>query len=309
MWQKDLSWRVCGWLCAAGLLTACGTAATRQEVKVKGSDTVLPIAQQFVEQYKAVNPSAVISVTGGGSGVGIAALLNQTTDLAMASRRIKLSEKLKLKEAHIAFGELTVAYDALAVCVHPSNPVQGLTRQQLEGLYTGQITNWQEVGGPNLRVVAYSRENSSGTHEFFKEMVLDGREFAPTALMLPATGAVIQSVSQTPGAIGYVGLAYLEKTVKALPVSYDGGKTYVAPTLENALNETYPIVRPLYFYYAEADYPRLQPFLDYISGPAGRAIVRATGFVPTAEATKANAATEATDSTQTPTPAHGTASH
>jgi phosphate transport system substrate-binding protein len=251
-----------------------------REIKIKGSDTVLPIAQQFAEQYKNAGHNEEISVTGGGSGVGIASLLEGTTDIAMSSRDMKISEKLKLSEQKVDFVELTIAYDALAVCVNPNNPVRGLTREQLEGIYTGAITNWQDVGGKDLKIVAFSRENSSGTHEFFKTMVLNGKEFAATALMQSATGAIIQAVEQTEGAIGYVGLAYLEPRIKALPVSYDQGKTFVQPSLASALDKTYPIVRPLYFYYPTSKKDVINDFLSYITSAKGQDIVRSIGYIP-----------------------------
>mgnify|MGYP002934760870 FL=1 len=195
-----------------------------------------------------LTPSARVTVTGGGTGVGISALLDQTTDIAMASRAIKFSEKMKAKAAGEDLAEVPIAYDALAVVVHPSNPVKQLTRQQLEDIFRGKVTNWQQVGGDDRKIVVYSRETSSGTYEFFKESVLKNKNYMSSSLSMPATGAIIQSVSQTRGAIGYVGLAYVSPRIKTLAVSYDG-QHYAAPTLENAINKTYPIVRPLYYYY------------------------------------------------------------
>lgn len=289
MWQKRIVRTVFVWLAVSLTLVACGPASTIQEIKIKGSDTVLPITQKVVENYKKKNPSLEISVTGGGSGVGIAALLSGTTDIAMASRRIKLSERLKLKQANVPYVELIIAYDALALAVHPGNPVNQLTRQQLEAIYTGEITNWKQVGGQDMKIVVYSRENSSGTHEFFKEIVLEGREFASTALMMPATGAIIQSVQQTPGAIGYVGLAYLEGAdVKPVDVSYDNGTSYVTPSIVNAKNGTYPIVRPLYYYFPEASQGDHKPFLDFLTGTEGQRIVKELGFVPLGQEVQEN---------------------
>ena len=199
------------------LLLALAAATTgMQAQRIKGSDTALPIAQQ-------------------------------TADIAMASRAIKFSEKMKAKAAGEDLAEVPIAYDALAVVVHPSNPVKQLTRQQLEDIFRGKVTNWQQVGGDDRKIVVYSRETSSGTYEFFKESVLKNKNYMSSSLSMPATGAIIQSVSQTRGAIGYVGLAYVSPRIKTLAVSYDG-QHYAAPTLENAINKTYPIVRPLYYY-------------------------------------------------------------
>ena len=194
--------------------------------RVKGSDTLLPLTQELAEQYLKKEPGAEVIVTGGGSGVGIAALPENTTDIAMASRQIK--------------------FDALAVVVNPSNPVGRLTREQLEAIFRGKITNWKDVGGEDRKIVVYSRETSSGTYEFFKESVLENKNYMSSIL---ATGAIIQSVRQTKGAIGYIGLAYLNPYVKPLAVSYDGGAHYAVPSVETAADGSYPIVRPLYYYY------------------------------------------------------------
>ena len=187
--------------------------------RIKRSDTVLPLTQALSDMYMNEHPSASVTVTGGGSGVGISALMEGTTDLAMASRRIKYSEKMKMKQAKHQPEEVVVAYDALAVIVNPENPVNRLTREQLEGIFRGKITNWKEVGGEDAKIVVYSRETSSGTYEFFKESVLHNKNYMSSILSMPATGAIIQSVRQTKGAIGYVGLAYLNPYVKAVPVS------------------------------------------------------------------------------------------
>ena len=203
-----------------------------------------------------------------------------TTDLAMASRRIKFSEKMKMKQSGHTPVEVVVAYDALAVIVHPSNPVKRLTREQLEAIFRGKITNWKEVGGPDARIVVYSRETSSGTYEFFKESVLHNKNYMAGVLSMPATGAIIQSVSQTRGAIGYVGLAYLNPRVKALAVSYDGGRHYVEPSVKAAMARQYPVVRPLYYYYDQANAAKVRPFLQYIASQAARAKTLELGFIP-----------------------------
>ena len=258
--------------------TGDGNAATT--ITIKGSDTVLPLAQQEAEKYMQKNSGASITVVGGGTGVGISAMQEGTTDLAMASRALKTEEKLKLKGADKDVKEALIAYDALSVVVHPSNKVKQLTREQLEGIFTGKITNWKEVGGIDEKIVAYSRETSSGTYEFFKEHVLDKKNYAPGILMMPATGSIVQSVSQTNGAIGYIGLAYETKEVKALAVSYDQGKTFVAPSVEAAKNKTYPISRPLYFFYDAAVESKVKPFVDYVLSAEGQNIVQETGYVP-----------------------------
>ena len=262
------------------LLAALGLTAAASAQKLKGSDTLLPLAQKAAENYSEKNPSAHVTVTGGGSGVGLSSLREGTTDIAMASRRIKFDERVRMQQAGRPVEELTVAFDALAVIVHPSNPVSRLTREQLEGIFRGKITNWKQVGGEDRKIVVYSRETSSGTYEFFKESVLKHRNYMPAVLSMPATGAIIQSVSQTPGAIGYVGLAYLNPEVKALAVSYDGGGSYVAPTFDNARSKSYPIVRPLYFYYTKSNEAAVRPLVDYLTSDEGQAMVASIGFIP-----------------------------
>ena len=262
------------------LLAALGLTAAACAQKLKGSDTLLPLAQKDAENYSEKNPSAHVTVTGGGSGVGLSSLREGTTDIAMASRRIKFDERVRMQQAGRPVEELTVAFDALAVIVHPSNPVSRLTREQLEGIFRGKITNWKQVGGEDRKIVVYSRETSSGTYEFFKESVLKHRNYMPAVLSMPATGAIIQSVSQTPGAIGYVGLAYLNPEVKALAVSYDGGGSYVAPTFDNARSKSYPIVRPLYFYYTKSNEAAVRPLVDYLTSDEGQAMVASIGFIP-----------------------------
>jgi phosphate transport system substrate-binding protein len=251
-----------------------------QKFKIKGSDTELPLTQNVAEEYMKRNKNANLMVTGGGTGVGLSALLNGTTDVAQASRSLRMDEKLKLKNEGKAYKEVIIAYDAIAIIVHPSNKVSQLSREQLEAIYTGKITNWKDVGGENLKIVAYSRETSSGTYEFFKEHVLSKKNYTPTTLLMPATGAIVQSVSQTKGAIGYIGLGYLEKTVKAVKVSYDNGVTYVAPSVAAAKNNTYPISRPLYYYYLTSVETTVSPFIKFVLSSAGQQIVLKTGYVP-----------------------------
>jgi phosphate transport system substrate-binding protein len=255
-------------------------SAQKVVCKIKGSDTCLPLSQKFAEVYGRNNAGSGLSVVGGGSGVGIAALLSGTTDIAQSSRKMKIDEKLKIQETGKAVKEVIIAYDALSVIVNPSNPVNKLTREQLEAIFTGKISNWKQVGGQDLKIIVYSRETSSGTYEFFKENVLKKKNFASNALLMAATGAVVQSVSQTKGAIGYVGLAYIEKDIKALQVSFDQGKNFVTPNVANAMSKKYPITRPLYYYYLTSKDAAFKPLINFILSSEGQKIVLAEGFVP-----------------------------
>ena len=261
-------------------IIALAIAINVQAQRIKGSDTMLPLSQKEAEVYMQTNNTAKITVTGGGSGVGIAALIDGTTEIAQASRKIKMDEKIKLQEAGVTYKEVVVAFDALAVVVNPNNPISQLTREQLEGIFTGKIKNWKEVGGEDMKIIVYSRETSSGTYEFFKEHVMNKKNFASDVLSMPATGAIIQSASQTKGAIGYVGLAYLNKEVKAIKVSYDKGKTYIGPSMENAKNKTYPVVRPLQYYYNTKFETKVKPYLDFVLSTEGQKIVEQVGYVP-----------------------------
>jgi phosphate transport system substrate-binding protein len=254
--------------------------ASSVSVTIKGSDTVLPLAQKEAEEMMKTNPEVSVTIVGGGTGVGITALLDGTTDIAMASRELKTEEKLKFSEAKKEIETVTIAFDALAVIVNPANKVGQLTREQLEKIYTGQIKNWKEVGGEDAKIVAYSRESSSGTYEFFKEEVMDKKNYASDILSMPATGAIVQAVSQTKGAIGYVGLAYETKEVKQLSVSYDQGKTFVAPSVASAKDKSYPISRPLFYIFDKANAAKVKTVVDYALSPEGQKNVSEVGYVP-----------------------------
>jgi phosphate transport system substrate-binding protein len=251
-----------------------------QAQKIKGSDTCLPLSQKEAEDYMNANPSKTVTVTGGGSGVGISALIEGTTDIAQSSRKIKFEEKQKIRESGNLLKEVIIAYDALAIIVNPNNTVTNLTREQLEGIFTGKITNWKEVGGSDLKIVPYSRETSSGTYEFFKENVLKNKNYMSGIMSMPATGAIVQSVGQTKGAIGYIGLAYLNKDVKAIHVSYDKGKTFTEPSVKAAKDGVYPIVRELYYYYIAKNEKQVRPFIDYVLSATGQKTVSEIGFIP-----------------------------
>lgn len=262
----------------AFMLAAC--SRDNSSLKITGSDTVLPLTQKEVEVYMRRSPESKISVTGGGSGVGIAALAEGIVDIAQASRKMKFEEILKIGSKGKAVEEIVIAYDALAVVVNNDNVISNLTREQLEDIFTGKIQNWKEVGGDDIKIIPYSRETSSGTYEFFKEHVLENKNYKNGILSMPATGAMIQSVSQTRGAIGYVGLAYLDKAVKAVHISYDSGRSFVEPSFENAGNRSYPIVRPLYYYYLTASESKVDSFIRFVRSDEGQQAVKQLGYIP-----------------------------
>ncbi len=251
-----------------------------QKIKIKGSDTMLPLTQMLAEEYMKRNIDASVIISGGGSVTGISALMGETTDIAESARNLTEEEKQKLAKAGKPVIETTVAFDALAVIVNPNNKVSQLTLQQLKAIFTGTVTNWKQVGGDDLKIVIYSRQPSSGTYDFFKEHILNNNNFASDVLQMPATGAIAQSVSQEAGAIGYVGLAYLDKTLKPVKISGDKGATYIAPSVESVKNKTYPISRPLFYVYPERLKDAISPFVDFVLSTAGQQLVLKTGYVP-----------------------------
>ncbi|MDR0971167.1 MAG: phosphate ABC transporter substrate-binding protein [Bacteroidales bacterium] len=232
--------------------------------KVKGSDSVLPLSQNEAQAYQKKGGN--VSVTGGGSGVGIAALIDGTTDIAQSSRELKFSERAKLKSLKKDIKEVTIARDALTVIINPNNKVKKLTVEQLEKIFTGEITNWKQVGGDDMKIIVYCRESSSGTYEFFKEHVMNNKNYASSVLSLPATGAVVQSVKQTKGAIGYIGLAYVTEGIKEVEVMKD--------------NKKFPIIRPLLYFYDVKNEKKVKPFIDFVLSSEGQNIVKQTGYLP-----------------------------
>ena len=262
----------------AAMLAIAGSSYAGN-ITVKGSDTLVILAQKWAEVYMSTHAEAKIQVTGGGSGVGFAALQNQGTDIADASRQIKGKEK----EACIkAFGkvptEYKVAIDGLSVYVNNSNPVKELDLAQLEGIFTGQIKNWNEVGGNDAPITIYSRENSSGTYEFFKEHVLKGKDFSATAQTMPGTAALLQAVNKDVNGIGYGGAAYGEGA-RALGVKKDAASPAILPTEETVLHQTYPIWRYLYNYVNPAlDKGEIRAYLNWIRSDEGQKIVKDVGY-------------------------------
>ncbi len=250
-----------------------------------GSDTLVNLALAWAEDYMRLHPEVRISVTGGGSGTGIAALINGTVDLANASREMKPEE---LKQAHangITPKEFTVARDAIAVVIHPSNPVTGLTIEQLSQIYTGHITNWREVGGEDRPIVLLSRESNSGTYVYFLEHVIRRGDphneslFSPDTLLMPSSEGISAEVRQNPNAIGYDGLGYVTPDQKMLAVATSEEGPYVLPSIDTVNQGLYPISRPLYMYTAGEPTGVLKDYLDWIRTEGQKHVIR-LGFVP-----------------------------
>jgi len=266
---------VLGGVVAATMTAHAGT------ITVKGSDTLVILAQKWAEVYMGLHPGTKIQVSGGGSGIGFAALQNQSTDLADASRKIKAAE---ISACIKAFGkrptEYKVALDGLSVYVNEENPIKELTLDQLEVIFTGKVRNWKDVGGLDAPITVYSRENSSGTYEFFKEHVLKGRDFAASAQTMPGTAALLQAVAKDKSGIGYGGAAY-GKGARALLIKKDEGSAGIEPTEENVIKGTYPIWRYLYVYLNPAlDKGEIAAYLNWIRSEEGQKLVKDIGYFP-----------------------------
>lgn len=249
-------------------------------ISIRGSETVLPLAQREAELFMLDDSMPSLEVTGGGSGVGIKALLENTTDIAMSSRELRIEERMNFASSGVDLIEQPIAYDVLAVIVHPNNSIKQLTREQIQLIYTGRITNWKQVGGKDEKIVLFSRESSSGTYEFFKDHVLNKHNFSASALCSSSNGAIVQSVSQTPGAIGYVSVSHLNTAVKPISVSYDQGKSYQQPSTVIEELKNYPISRPLYFIYPRKGAEHAQPYINFVLSVKGQALVKAEGYIP-----------------------------
>lgn len=280
----------------ASLLLGCSTPTTSAEastptsietIENKGSDTMVNLALAWAERYMAENPNVRISVTGGGSGTGIAALINNTVDIANASRAMKPEELEEARANGIEPFEITVAQDAIAVVVNPANPVEQLTMQQISAIYTGQITNWTEVGGEDRPIVLLSRESNSGTYVFFlEEVVREGKKesdllFSPDTLLLPSSEGISAEIRQNPNAIGYDGLGYVTPDQKALAIAVSPTSLFVKPSLATVKDGSYPISRPLFMYTPGQPTGPVKAYLDWVL-TEGQREVKDLGFVPLA---------------------------
>lgn len=281
-------------LIAVLFMSSCGPASSAETasdspaayIENKGSDTIVNLALAWAEKYQGDHPNIRISVTGGGSGTGIAALINGTVGIANASRQIK-SEEIKTAESNgVEPLEHIIARDAIAVIVNPQNPVDKLTLQQIADIYSGKIKNWQEVGGEDRPIVRLSRETNSGTHVYFLETVLrmgnskDKTLFSMDTLLLPSSEGIIAEVRQNPNAIGYDGLGYVPHDLKMIAIAETEGGAYVLPSIATVNDKSYPIARDLYMYTDGQPQGALQEYLDWILSTEAQEIVAELGFVP-----------------------------
>lgn len=262
------------------------TAVAAVYLENKGSDTMVNLALAWAEFYQELRPEVRISVTGGGSGTGIAALINGTVDIANASRRITEGELQAARAGGADPEEFIVSRDAIAVIVHLSNPVQNLTLQQISDIYSGKINNWSELGGEDRPIVRLSRETNSGTHVYFLEEVLrlgdpENRTlFSMDTLLLPSAEGITAEVRDNPNSIGYDGLGYVTADMKVIAIARDLQSQYVLPSVETVNDGSYPIARDLYMYTYGQPEGIVKEYMDWIFSPEGQEIVAQLGFVP-----------------------------
>jgi len=252
----------------------------RGRVTVKGSDTMVILVQLLAEEYMTRYRGKIIQVTGGGTGIGVAGLINKVTDIANASRPLTSEERERIKKA---WGkepkEVKIALDGITIYVHPENPIKEISLEQLKSIYTGKVKSWKDFGWEDRPIIVYTRENNSGTYVFFKEHVLDNEDYTNRAQSLPGTGAVVDAVSKERYSIGYGGVAY-SKGVKILPVKNDNKSKAYLPTEANIRKGLYPISRALYMYTCNYDDPDVKSFIDWILTPDGQKIVSKVGYFP-----------------------------
>lgn len=259
------------------VLTAFGIAFAGN-ITIKGSDTLVRLGQKWAEEYMKENPGSVIQVSGGGSGTGIAALINGTTDICQSSRPMKEKEYKQAQDKGITPYEVAVALDGIAVFLNEKNAVAELTLAQLKGIYTGVITNWKEVGGADRRIILYGRENNSGTYAFFKEHVLNEEDYADQTQTLPGTAAVVNAVSKDEWGIGYGGIAWA-KGVKDCAIKKNDTSQAVLPTMETVSDGSYPISRELYWYFNGAPTGELKTLVNWALSPEGQKVAEGVDYI------------------------------
>ena len=273
-------------LAALLLLSACSVERTSgaEELEIKGSDTLLELISAAAERFGEEHPQIKVTVTGGGSGTGIAALLNKEIEIATSSRPMKDEEKVIAMQKGIEVQELLIARDMLSMIVHPSNEVYKLTMEEIAGIYSGEISNWQELGGKDKEITLYGRQSTSGTYSFFMEEVVQG-DYAPTMRNLEGSQAIVDAVSQDDSGIGYVGIGYVvdEKdmplsSIKLVLVGEDKEGPFFS-SLDARTYDRYPINRPLYLYSSGQPQSAKDLFLEFMVSLEGQKVVEDSGFV------------------------------
>lgn len=256
-------------------------APTKETITEKGSDTMVLLAQAWAEKFRTKNPNIEVAVSGGGSGTGISALINGTTEIANASRPMNDQERQQVRQKYgTDVVEIPVAKDGVAIYVNATSPIDSLSLEQLRGIYSGTTTNWKAVGGPDATIILYGRENSSGTYAFFKEHVLNKGDFAANTQTLPGTAGVVGAIAKDKNGIGYGGEAYGSNEIKMVKIMGANGGPAMEPTEENVRSGAYPLSRELYFYLRQAPAGATKEYVDWVLGAEGQAVVREVGYFP-----------------------------
>lgn len=261
------------------LLLMSTVLLAESSITIKGSDTLVRLGQRWAEEYMKINPDIVIQVSGGGSGTGIAALLNGSTDICEASRDMKAKEYKLAQKKGLEPYRVSVALDGIAVFLNEHNKVKNLSFAQLKGIYTGAITNWKEVGGSDARIIIYGRENNSGTYSFFKKVVLNKEDYSDYTQTLPGTAAVVNAVSKDKNGIGYGGIAWA-KGVKFAAVAKSENDMFVEPSPKTVSAGSYPISRDLYWFFDGKPTGELKKLVNWTLSPAGQLIAEKVDYVP-----------------------------
>ncbi len=250
-------------------------------IEARGSDTMVNLGQRWAEEFMNEYSEASMSVTGGGSGTGIAAMINGTIDIALSSRAMREEEQEQAADNGVDVVEFVTGRDALAIAIHPDNPLEKLTMDDVKAIFTGEKRNWSDFGGEDAEITLYSRESNSGTYVFFREFVLEDEDYASFANLMPSTQAIVEAVEQDVNGIGYVGLAYLtEGDVKPVAIAESEGAEAVLPSLENTVSGAYGVARPLYLYTDGEPEGIVDLFMDFVMSEQGQQIVEDIGFVP-----------------------------
>ena len=286
MRSKSKCWKATLGAILTVALSSSLALAAGGSLQIKGSDTMISLGQAWAEAFMKKNPAAMVAVTGGGSGTGIAALINGTCDVAESSRSMKPAEMVQAKSKGITPKEFKVALDGIAVVVNPKNPVSRLSFEELRGIFMGSLTDWKQVGGKPGQIVVLSREVNSGTHIYFKEHILrrgkekGPEEFAPTALLMSSSQAIADEVAKNPNAIGYYGMGYISPKQTVIAVAKEEQGRYVKPSIEDVRKGRYPISRPLFWYTKGEPQGTVKAMLDFVFSKEGQEIVSQLDFVP-----------------------------
>ena len=250
-------------------------------VRIKGSESELPLVLKLVDYFKNHTDTTIqFNVSGGGSNIGISLLEKEQVDIAMSSRKLRDEERRYLAEKNIELGEIIVAYDALFIIVNKDNPLNKITTEQLQSIYTGKIKNWKELGGADVPIISCSRRASSGTKSFFESIVLSGKKADASVREFDNYGSLLEIVKKDKGAIGFNSLGYINDEVKYLNISLDNGKTFFnVQQAQNLTKENYPLVRPLYIIYKKASEKNFKPFIDFIQSDSAKSVIKSAGFL------------------------------